>query len=391
MKYSIGLAAASLAFATTVSAASAQETLNIGVMSALSGPGAAWGKAFYHGAEMAADDYNAQGGLDVGGTKYKLKLIAYDTKYSAGEALPAANRLIFGDGVKFIIGPFAASEAIATQDLTTKQKVITFVFAWSPRVLGPQFPYQFRISTTSSEFTGPQIKWISGKLKLNKVAGLFPNDEFGQQSSKQVAAAYKKIGTDFTYQLFERDRVDFVPLLTGLLASGADGFELDGNSPVTAGLIVKQLRELGFTGPIVRTGGPATKEIIDIAGADAADGLYYHSPINPSDASVIAFDKRYAKKYGEEMNDNTPAFYDGTRILLEAIKSAGLVTDTDKVVATLSQVHDFHGLTGDLNWGGKETYGIDRQIKAPFYVVQLRKGKKVPVAKCDWSQCTDIQ
>ncbi|MBX3521881.1 MAG: ABC transporter substrate-binding protein [Xanthobacteraceae bacterium] len=390
MRSSMKLIAAATALVASATVVSAQEELKIGVMSALSGPGAAWGKAFYHGAQMATDDYNAEGGVEVAGKKYKIRLIPYDTKYSAAEALPAANRLIFGDGVKIIVGPFSASEAIATQDLTTKQKVLTFVFAWSPRVLGTQYPYQFRISTTSSEFTEPQIRWISSKLKLTKVAGLFPNDEFGQQSSKQVAATYQKIGTDFSFQLFERDRVDFVPLLTGLLAKGVDGFELDGNSPVTAGLIVKQLRELGFTGPIVRTGGPATKEIIDIAGASAADGLYYHSPVDPTDKSVIAFEQRYKQKYKEDMNDNTPAFYDGTRVLLQALKAAGTTTDTDKIVAATEQVKDFKGLTGNVGWGGNESYGINRQVQAPFYIVQLRNGKKVPVAKCDWKRCTDL-
>src|SRR4051795_10273303 len=73
-----------------------QEQLNIGAMSALSGPGSAWGKAFLRGAEMAFDDANQNGGLDVGGKKYKINVIPYDTKYQVSEALPAANRLIFG-------------------------------------------------------------------------------------------------------------------------------------------------------------------------------------------------------------------------------------------------------------------------------------------------------
>ena len=37
----------------------------------LSGAGAAWGQALLYGAELAADDVNAQGGLEVGGKKYK--------------------------------------------------------------------------------------------------------------------------------------------------------------------------------------------------------------------------------------------------------------------------------------------------------------------------------
>lgn len=41
--------------------------LKIAVITALSGSGANWGRGILHGAEMAADDVNAEGGLVVGG------------------------------------------------------------------------------------------------------------------------------------------------------------------------------------------------------------------------------------------------------------------------------------------------------------------------------------
>jgi branched-chain amino acid transport system substrate-binding protein len=75
-------------------------------------------------------------------------------------------------------------------------------------------------------------------------------------------------------EFFERDRVDFVPLLTRMLARGIDTVELDGNSPSTAGLIVKQARELGCKGRFVRTGGPATAEILSVAGKDSSEGIH---------------------------------------------------------------------------------------------------------------------
>ena len=60
----------------------AQETLKIGAHVTLSGPGAAWGQAMKNAAELAADRVNAAGGLDVGGKKYKVAIVAYDDKLS---------------------------------------------------------------------------------------------------------------------------------------------------------------------------------------------------------------------------------------------------------------------------------------------------------------------
>ncbi|MCO5121641.1 MAG: ABC transporter substrate-binding protein, partial [Burkholderiaceae bacterium] len=89
--------------ATTVQAQ--QETLKIGALVTLSGGGAAWGQGMQHAAELAADDVNAQGGLEVAGKRYKVEVIPYDDKYQANEAVTVANRLVFEDKVKYIIGP----------------------------------------------------------------------------------------------------------------------------------------------------------------------------------------------------------------------------------------------------------------------------------------------
>ncbi|MFZ2156875.1 MAG: ABC transporter substrate-binding protein, partial [Bradyrhizobium sp.] len=348
-----------------------------------------WGEAILHGTELAAEDFNKDGGLDVGGKRYPIRVIAYDTKYKANEALSAANRLISEDNVKFILGPVGAAEAYATQDITTAKKVITLVFAWSPRVLGPKLPFQFRVSTSTDEFAPPQIRWIGQKIKLKTVGGLFPNDEYGQQSSKQVIDEYAKTGTTAFVELFERDRVDFVPLLTRLIGRGIEAVELDGNSPTTAGLIVKQARSLGFTGPFVRSGGPAEREILQVAGKAAAEGMYLHSPVNPIDPGILAFEARHKKKYGSDMSGFMPSFYDGARMLFEAIQKAGTIEDTEKVAKALEGINHFQGLQGELGWSSGN-YGIPRQINAPFYIVQIKDGRTVPVARCTYAECKDM-
>jgi branched-chain amino acid transport system substrate-binding protein len=375
----------------TVGAAAAQPELKLGVMAILSGPGSAWGVAIEHAAELAAEDYNKDGGIDVGGTKYTIKLVTYDTKYRPDEALSAVNRMINQDGVKFILGPVGSSEAFAIQDITTRAKVLTMTNAWSPRVLGPQLPYQFRMSNTPNEFGPAQIAWINSYLKLKKVGGLYPNDELGQQGAKQIEAAYGAAGAQALSEMFERNRTDFVPLITRLVNEGVDAIELDGNSPVTTGLIVKQARGIGFKGPLVRTGGPAEDEILQVAGPEASEGIYLNSPVNPDDPAVKAFNDRYVATFKTKMNGFAPTFYDGARIVLEGIRKAGSVDDVDAVAKAIEGMKDFPGLQGKLSWTGAKDYGADRQIDSPFYVVQIQNGQSRPVASCSRAACETIK
>ena len=67
-----------------LAAAEEEKILNWGTFQPLSGPAAMWGKAMNQGVELAADEFNAKGGLKVGNTRYKIKILAEDDKYTGG-------------------------------------------------------------------------------------------------------------------------------------------------------------------------------------------------------------------------------------------------------------------------------------------------------------------
>jgi branched-chain amino acid transport system substrate-binding protein len=366
----------------------AQDTLTLGALVTLSGPGAAWGQGMKNAAELAADKVNQAGGLEVGGKKYQVRIVPYDEKYQANEAMTAANRLVFDDKVKYIIGPVGSASALAIQPITEKNKVMIMTLGFTTHALKPDNPYTFRPNVTTVEISRPQIEWLVKSQGIKKVGVLFPNDETGQQAARDLEPAYKNAGAELaTKEFFERDRVDFVPILTRMMARGIDTIELGVNSPATAGMIVKQARELGFDGRIVRAGGPATQDIVNVAGKESTEGMFVHTPINPDLDSVKAYIELYNNKYKTPMNGFSPSFYDGTNMLFEAMRRAGTVDDTDKVRAELEKISDFPGVLGQLNWTGKKVYGIDHQLNVPFYIAEVKDGKEVIRATCTVDGC----
>src|SRR4030042_2698803 len=64
-----------------------EKILNWGTVQPLSGPGAMWGKAMNQGVELAADEFNAKGGLKVGNTSYKIKILEEDDKHKGTAAV----------------------------------------------------------------------------------------------------------------------------------------------------------------------------------------------------------------------------------------------------------------------------------------------------------------
>src|SRR5262249_25517019 len=98
----IRVVALTVLMAVSPGLAGAADVIKFGVSTPLPGPAAPWGIPHKNATELIFDEINAQGGLDVGGKKYKLEVVAYDHKYVIAEGVATVNRLIAKDGVKYI-------------------------------------------------------------------------------------------------------------------------------------------------------------------------------------------------------------------------------------------------------------------------------------------------
>jgi branched-chain amino acid transport system substrate-binding protein len=378
----LGLACGLLAVVLWGSGPAVAEDLKIGVIAPLSGPGAGWGLALRAGAELAAEDVNAKGGLEVAGKKYKVSVIAYDDKYQAQGGADAANRLVFLDKVKYIVGPMGSAPGLAAQEFTEPNKIILIGDSFTTKLLGPKKLYTFRTTMTTTEFAPPMIKWIKQKYNLKRWAFISSNDESGKEVAGANLPAHKAAGHEIVFEdYYERGTTDFMPLLSRLFAQKPDAIDIDGAAPGDGGNIVKQVRQMGFNGLISRVGGPGTPEMIKIAGPKFSENVVYYSPIDPYAPAIVALKKRYEAKFPPPMNAFTPQFYDGTLWLFDAMKRAGTVTDTESVMHALEHSTYEALSTGLMQWTGKDTYGINRQVKFPFYVCEVKDGKEVVLGK----------
>ena len=359
--------------------AEAQETLKVGAIGSLSGGGTAWGQAIQRGTQLAADDANAAGGVKVGDKTYKVEIVMYDDKYTGQGGKDAAERLVFQDKVKYIIGPIGSNPALSTVAVTTPEKVVVLSNGYASAVLKNEAkaPYNFRVTLTNGEFAPKMVKWIAENVKPKKVGILAPNDAIGQSVVPGLAQIYKDNGIEVWSDMFERGTKEFTPLITRMIAAGVDALELNFNAPGEAGLLVKQARQAGFRKTIIQTGGPAVPEIVEIAGL-LAEGFISYEMYDFDAPRAQGFVKAYRAKYGEGIiSAQTPAFYNATKILFEALHRAGTL-DTDKVRDAIEKMEGYDaGVFGPVKWTGMKDYGVNHQIDLPFFIVEVKGGKEV--------------
>lgn len=384
---SLAAAAAAAAFVSMPLAAGAQETLKIGGIGSLSGGGTAWGLAIKRGTELAIDEMNAKGGIKAGGKTYKLEHVMLDDQYTATGGKTAAERLVFQDKVQFIVGPIGSPAVISTVNVMYEamekgsQKILLLANGFSIPILKNKWnsPLNFRVTNTNREFVKPAVAWtLKRHPEVKKVGSLSPNDAVGQFVTPVIKAGYEAHKVEFLDEVYERGTKEFTPFLLRLMAKGMQLLDLASTAPGEAGLVVKQVRQAGFKGPIIQIGGPGVDEIIAVAG-DLAEGFMSYDMYHFEDPKNKWFVDIYRKKYGEGIiNSQTPFFFNATRNLFEAMRRADSV-DPEKVRDALDKMDGYDaGVLGPITWGGLKEYGVKRQQLLPFLMVQV-KDKKIVV------------
>jgi branched-chain amino acid transport system substrate-binding protein len=371
-----------MALAVTVASSGFAQTIKIGVISPLTGPGAPWGMAVAEAAKIAAAEANAKGGLDVGGKKQMVEVIAYDDQYKVAESVAAYNRLTKQDGVKYVI-VMSSAPTMALKQSIEDDKVLALSGSMLAKSIDADTKYQFRVWSLPADFLPSLVGWMKDNIKERNVVVLNPNDESGADQTQFISKLYKQNGFEVLGgELYERSQKDFQPLLTKVVNMKANVIDLATTAPATAGLIVRQARELGYKGVFVKSGVGGPREIVNGAGKEAAEGTINMVYADQSNDGFKRLAAQYKRNVGQEPNEIIVPFYDATNVLLQAIQKSGDATNTDKVSSAFAQALPMNSLQGDrMTLGGKASTGVDRQIMNVNYIGAIKNGETVIVGK----------
>jgi branched-chain amino acid transport system substrate-binding protein len=359
------------------------QTLKIGVIAPLTGGGAPWGKASQAGVQIAADEVNARGGLDVGGKKYQVKVIAYDDQYKAADAVAAYNRLVNQDDVKYMF-IVLSPETIALQQQVETDKVLAFSAAGVAKAVPPDSKNLFRVLFIFRDYVPAVIGWVKEHLPGRKVAILSPNDELGWGFRDFVTPFYQQNGyTVVDNELYERSAADFAPIFTKIIATNPDFIDIGSAAPATAGLLVRQARDLGFKGTFLKESGAADREILATAGAKAAEGTVALHFTNPNSDGYKRLAAAYGKMVGGQPDDLICYQYDAANALMKAISIGGDVSDTAKTSdAFLHRTFPITSVLGDtVNLGDGHGHGDPNQMMTTGYITIIKNGQSQIIGK----------
>src|SRR3982074_551987 len=326
MKRMVGLLLSTAVLLSIVDA-NAADTVRIGAVYALTGPGAVGGGDGMRGTELAISEVNAAGGLkNHGGAQ--IELVKGDSQSKPINAVGETERLINQDKVALIMGAGTSNETVPLSQVSEKygiphintipqQESLTngsLKWTWSTTVVDGDYVTGIFRTLDMVHQTNP---------KLVKVAVLCPDNEYGIEMGKQLKAELAK-RNDLTVTSFIEYGFQAQDLLQPVLkvkASQPDIVVQVGY--FRAGVLAsKAYEQLDFHPVVIGTGGMSGDPKLR---PEIGNLVSWQFAVTPFSADLSAAEKvgvAFEKKFQQPLTLNSALGYFGTLVAIRALDAA---------------------------------------------------------------------
>lgn len=326
--------------------ASKSQELKIGVLEPQTGPLAESGSWVINGVKLAEKDVNAQGGVEIGGTKYLVKLEIIDTASTANGALAGFQKLVGQVKVPVILGTMATDETAAVMPEAEKKKIPMLSSISAGDILTQQgWKFFFRGGAYNSMGLKSGIDVVKNQFKAKKAVLLVANDTWGKGYETIWPPALKSAGIDLiSTEKYELDQRDYSAVLNKIKGLNPDVLVLGARSE-HALPIFTQAHQIMPAMKMYELGGSIPEQIVKSLGKEATEGLVFASRNGPEGPNVQVFQTKYKEAYNKDANSWNYSAYDSLMIMLDAMKRAATVSDGEKIREAILK-SDYDGLVG---------------------------------------------
>ena len=355
MKFNKAIVAMILAIVMVMglaSAAMAEDALKIGVIGPFTGAAAIYGNACKFGAQVAAEQINAEGGMQI-------ELLNEDDEHDPEKSVNAYNNVL-DNGAQMIAGTTTTTPCIAVGAQANEDRV----FMLTPSASSPDVTANkdnvFQVCFTDPAQGSASAVYIKEHSLATKIAIIYNNaDAYSTGIYQTFVEEAATLGIEIVSETtFTDDTTDFSVQVSAAKDAGADLVFL----PIyytPASMILQTAKSMDYA-PVF-FGVDGMDGILTMEGFDAslAEGVFMLTPFSADaqDERTQAFVARYQEITGEIPNQFAADCYDAVYALYTASQNAGIDASTsaeDACELLIAQFTDpsfqIEGLTGTMTW-----------------------------------------
>ncbi len=350
------------------------QTITVGVNLELSGRFAPIGNTTLQGIQAA---------LEQSPMADQIELSICDNQTSVEGSVACANRFV-DEGVVAVLGAIASSMSIPAAEVLQDAGIIMISTSSTNPATTQIGDHIFRMAYTD-DFQGiVAARYAFNDLGARKAA-IFrqQDDDYSFGLAGFFKDEFETLGGDTIVLDFVANNVDFSAQLNDLRGFDADIVYYSGFCPEGAPFMT-QLRQQGFDQQVLGADASDDPQCIT-AGGDVYDGFIFTGFGGPEVLSGEAaqrasdFQAFFKLLFPEgEFNGFTLAGADSLNVIAAAIREAGS-SDPDAVLAALSNMTDFAGVSGSITYAGTDGTPKDRTIA--FFTYDFSKGSSYSEVK----------
>lgn len=356
------------------------DTIKVGLNFELSGGVATYGQGLVEGIELGLEEINKSGGV----LGKEIEAIKVDNKSEDTEAANVSAKLATRDNVVALLGPALSGNTKAATPAAMQNKIPLISGSATTDDItvdsnGNVREYIFKTCFNDS-FQGIMMAGFAfNDLGLKNAAILADStSDYAKGLSKNFKETFTNLGGKvLTEEAYQSKDTDFKAVLTNIKGKNPDVLFVPGYYE-EVGLIVRQARELGLNVPILGGDGYESPKLIEIAGKEALNKVYYSSHYSSLDDSqeVVKFKENFKAKYGKDPDAFNALGYDLAYFLKDGLERAG-EANSEKLKDALAQTKDFKGVTGTLSVDEKHN-----PVKS-VTIIEVKDGEPTFLKKLD--------
>jgi branched-chain amino acid transport system substrate-binding protein len=351
--------------------------IRFGISAPFSGAAKELGQNMKLGIEAAFNSVNDRGGVHG----RKLRLIAADDGYEPARTTETMKSLFEKDQVFGIVGNVGTPTAVVAVPYALQHKMLFFGAFTGAGLLrnDPPDRYVFNYRASYAEETAAVVQYLVKvkRLKPTQIAVFAQQDAYGEAGWAGVAKAVRALGGDENAILrlyYQRNTVEVDAAVAELKAHNIT----KGKAPIKAVIMVPTYRAAArfiekthdlypsmiYTS-VSFVGSTALANELMLLGSKYANGIIVTQVVPAVDGySSLALEYKSAlAKYfpGEAPDYVSLEGYVMARVLIAALQNNGPDLDTEKLVQTLENLHDYDiGLGTPVSFGRSEHQGVHK-------------------------------
>ena len=328
-------------------AAMAQEIVDIGLSSPLTGPQALIGQDNRAGAEMAVNELN-QKKLTIAGKPVTFRLLAEDDQANPKIGVAVAAKLI-GAKVKAIVGPYNSDVAISASRLVNDAGIAMITVGTNPRITQQGFQFIFRAGSNDNQIGGEMAAYAANRLKLKKVLIIEDGTAYGKGLADAFVASARAGKIEIAGRKSAETPNAFGATLNAVKGRGVDGIFYGGYYAQAAALRI-EMKKSSIDAVLMGGDGICNTETAKLAGAAINDKTYCAQGGARLGARAVekTFLAGYRQLYGKSPSSFGPNFYDSVKMIAAAMQKTDS-TDPARFAPALASTR-YQGVVGDYEF-----------------------------------------